>query len=250
VGGNPRAVGALLIDSVRTRPTTAALVDVDDPDLPLALAAIYHKTDVGDVVRLRFRDECARWWRRDATIGAGFAPGRNGAVRQRSLPDIVGPGMRLLMCGLNPSLYAADAGIPFARAGNRFWRAAIAAGITDVPRDPLHALHTSGVGFTDLVKRATVSAAEIDRAEYEAGLARVERLCARLELPVVCMCGLDGWRSVIDRRASPGWQPRTIGGARAYVMPSTSGLNARTPLEELANHLRIAAGLAGTPLTS
>ncbi len=30
----------------------------------------------------------------------------------------------------------------------------------------------------------------------------------------------------------------------AYVMPSTSGLNARTSLAELARHLEAAAGLA------
>ena len=58
------------------------------------------------------------------------------ATRARSLPDTVGPGMRLLVCGLNPSVYSADAGIGFARPGNRFWPAAIAAGIVTVDRDP------------------------------------------------------------------------------------------------------------------
>ena len=49
-------------------------------------------------------------------------------VRARTLPDVVGPGMRLLLCGLNPSLYAADAGVGFARPGNRFWPAALPPG--------------------------------------------------------------------------------------------------------------------------
>ncbi len=50
-------------------------------------------------------------------------------TRTRTLPDTVGPGMRLLVCGLNPSVYAADAGVGFARPGNRFWPAALAAGL-------------------------------------------------------------------------------------------------------------------------
>ena len=37
--------------------------------------------------------------------------------------------MRLFVCGLNPSVYSADAGVGFARPGNRFWPAALAAGI-------------------------------------------------------------------------------------------------------------------------
>ena len=56
--------------------------------------------------------------------------------RARTLPDTVGPDMRLLVCGLNPSVYAADAGAGFARPGNRFWPAALAAGLVSTDRDP------------------------------------------------------------------------------------------------------------------
>jgi hypothetical protein len=37
-----------------------------------------------------------------------------------------------------------------------------------------------------------------------------------------------------------GVQPDTIGGRPAYVMPSTSGLNARTPPSALTAHLAAA----------
>ena len=77
------------------------------------------------------------------------------ATRARTLPDTVGPGMRLLLVGLNPSEYAADAGAGFARPGNRFWPAALAAGLVTRTHDPFHALRVDGVGMTDLVKRAT-----------------------------------------------------------------------------------------------
>ena len=87
----------------------------------------------------------------DVVTGAGFdvastetasgGPGRHEVVRlrahrARTLPDTVGPGMRLLVCGLNPSVYSADAGIGFARPGNRFWPAATASGLVTQAAQP------------------------------------------------------------------------------------------------------------------
>ncbi|HLX88347.1 MAG TPA: uracil-DNA glycosylase family protein, partial [Acidimicrobiales bacterium] len=178
-------------------------------------------------------------WRRDdfedVLTGAGFAPSgltvdndvvRARAMRARTLPDFVGPGLTLLVVGLNPSLYAADAGVGFARPGNRFWPSALAAGLVTRDRDPRHAVLVDGVGMTDLVKRATVGAGELSRAEYRLGLARVERLVRWLAPGAVCMVGLAGWRAAADDAAQPGVQPRTLGERPVYVMPSTSGANA------------------------
>jgi TDG/mug DNA glycosylase family protein len=166
------------------------------------------------------------------------------ARRARTLPDTVGPGMRMLVCGLNPSLYAADVGVGFARPGNRFWPAALAAGIVSADRDPRVAMRVDSIGMTDIVKRATPRADELTRDEYRAGLGRVERLVRWLQPGVVCFVGLAGWRAAVDRRAVAGEQPDGLAGRPVYVMPSTSGLNARVPLDELADHLRAAASLA------
>jgi hypothetical protein len=57
----------------------------------------------------------------------------------------------------------------------------------------------------------------------------------------LCFVGLAGWRAAVDRNASPGWQPREIGGQPAYVMPSTSGLNASAQLPDLIGHFREAS---------
>ncbi len=184
----------------------------------------------------------------DVFAGAGFAdlelsgdtPRFVDGVRARTLPDTVGPGMRLLVCGLNPSLHAADAGVGFVTANNRFWPAAIEAGLASVERDAFHALRHHGLGMTDLVKRATRRADELDRAEYTTGLDRVARLCRRLEPGAVCMVGLAGWRAAVDRKATAGWQDRRLGGRPVYVMPSTSGLNAHSRLPDLVAHLRAA----------
>ncbi|HSH23062.1 MAG TPA: mismatch-specific DNA-glycosylase [Acidimicrobiales bacterium] len=189
----------------------------------------------------------------DVVTGAGFDQLATSADRSalklrlrraRTLPDSVGPGMRLLVCGLNPSQYAADAGVPFARRGNRFWSAALAAGVVSVAYDPEHALRHHGVGMTDLVKRATPGADELTAEEYRRGLARVGRLCAWLSPSAVCFVGLAGWRAAVDRRAGPGLQRAGLSGRPVYVMPSTSGRNAHADPDSLRDDLLAALELS------
>lgn len=187
----------------------------------------------------------------DVVVGAGFSVESTVAgddwvrvrgTRLRTLPDTVGPGMRVLICGLNPSEYSADRGVGFARRSNRFWGAAVEAGLVTRPFDPLHALVAHGVGMTDMVKRATVASRELSRNEYRAGAARVERLVQWLRPRAVCFVGLEGWRAAVNRSAVAGWQPQGFGGVAAYVMPSTSGLNASSSRTALAAHLRAIRG--------
>jgi TDG/mug DNA glycosylase family protein len=184
---------------------------------------------------------------RDVLHGAGFTvEGLEGsgewlsgqARRARTLPDFVGPGMRVLVCGLNPSLVAADAGYGFAGATNRFWPAALASGLVTVARKPPAALARDRVGMTDLVKRATTKASEVGRVEYAEGAARVERLVRWLDPGLVLFVGLEGWRAAVRRGGRPGPQPEGFGGVPAYVMPSTSGRNAATSTAELIAHMR------------
>jgi TDG/mug DNA glycosylase family protein len=190
----------------------------------------------------------------DLVVGAGFSvrdgpsAGRRDSLvvraeRDHTLADSVAPGMRILVCGVNPSPFSADVGVGYARPGNRFWPAALAAGIVTVDRDPVAAL-ADGMGMTDFTKRATRTAAEVTRAEYGSGFARVSRLVEWLVPGAVCFTGLSGWRTVVDRQAVAGVQPIPVGGRPAYVMPSTSGLNARSSLAELADHLQRAWSLA------
>ncbi len=166
------------------------------------------------------------------------------ATRGRTLADTVGPGMRLLVSGLNPSLHAADAGVGYAGPGNRFWPALAEAGLLPpgADRDPWRLLADGGIGMTDLVKRATPKASELTTAEHRAGVARLERLCALLAPAAVVLVGLAGWRAGADRAATAGWQRRRLGPSAVYVMPSTSGLNAGTSRADLVAHLRTAAG--------
>lgn len=222
-------------------------------DVPLALARLHRTTPVGAPIRVAVDPD---GWSRprlvDVLVGGGCTDvtvrrraGRwhGRGTRARTLADTVGPGMRLLVCGLNPSVFAADAGIGFARPGNRFWPAALAAGLVTTDRDPVAALVDHGVGMTDLVKRATPRADALHADEYGEGLDRVDRLLAWLAPGAVVFVGLAGWRAAVDRRAVAGPQGDRHG-VPVYVMPSTSGLNARTTPTELVAHLRAAAELA------
>ena len=234
----------------------ARTVSVDE-QLPMTLARMHWDMPVSSPLTVevdRGDPESEQVDRlRDLVVGAGFAVDdvvvedvsiRLRAKRERTLADTVGPGMRLLVCGLNPSVYAADAGVGYARPGNRFWPAARAAGIVERDRDPVDALAHHGMGMTDLVKRATTGASVLTAAEYRAGSARVERLIRWLRPDAVCFVGLAGWRAAVDPRAAAGEQAAGFGGAPAYVMPSTSGANAHARLDDLADHLRAAAALS------
>ena len=247
-------------------------VHVRSTRLPLALADLHRVLAVGapldiqvlegtyegdalpcDDVGGRFFASWSSEELNDVLSGAGFDVRtievdhdvvRARAERARTLPDFVGPGMRLLVVGLNPSLYAADAGIGYARPGNRFWPCAMAAGLVTRDRDPFHALHVHGVGMTDVVKRGTTQARQVSVAEYNTGMRRIERLARWLVPGAICFVGLSGWRATMDRTAVPGVQSHGIGGRPVYVMPSTSGANARCSPAQLTAHLRAATRLA------
>ena len=216
--------------------------------LPVALARAHGSRIVGEVTAFALPPLEARELE-DLLVGAGFAllaRRRSGdrlrvrARRLRTLPDWVGPRLRVLVCGLNPSLYSADLGVPFARPGNRFWPAALRTGLAEKDRDAAHAL-ACGLGFTDCAKRATRRASDLRSSEYLEGVKRVWRLVERWRPRAVCFVGLDGFRKAVNRRAMPGWIDGGFGGCSAYLMPSTSGLNAHSRLADLVRHLRRAA---------
>ena len=252
-------------------------VHLDRRHTPLALADLHRALAPGAPVELHifegdddfepFSDDdfpgrrFSRWpqnWIAPLMEGAGFTldalerldqPPKAATLiikgrRARTLPDTVGPEMRLLICGLNPSVYAADAGAGFARPGNRFWPAALAAGLVSNDRDPRRALIDHGVGMTDLVKRATPRADALAADEYRHGLNRMEWLVGWLKPAAVCFVGLSGWRAAVDRKAQAGVQPQDLAGVPVYVMPSTSGAAAGYQLPDYVSHLQQAAALA------
>jgi TDG/mug DNA glycosylase family protein len=143
----------------------------------------------------------------------------------------------VLFCGINPGLYTAATGHHFARPGNRFWPALYDAGFTPRRLYPWEQdeLLDLGCGATNLVRRATATAAELEDAELRAGRRRLERKVRRYRPRVVALVGLGAYRVAFDRsRATLGLQPETIAGAALWVLPNTSGLNANHQAADFA----------------
>jgi len=151
--------------------------------------------------------------------------------------DIVRPRLKVLFCGINPSLYSGAVGHHFARPGNRFWRTLHRAGFTRRQLSPFEEreLLQSGLGITNLVSRATAGAAELSERELRAGARRVRRIVRRFRPTVVAFLGVGAFRAAFGRpRATVGPQPERICGARVWVLPNPSGLNAHYQLPALA----------------
>jgi TDG/mug DNA glycosylase family protein len=145
------------------------------------------------------------------------------------LGPILGPGLRVLFVGINPSLRSAEVGHHFARPGNRFWPTLHAAGFT--PRrlrpDEDAELPSYGIGVTNIAFRPTRAAAELNREELRAGATELERVVREHAPRLVAIVGLTAYRTAF-RRPKAGWglQPEPIGGRPVWVLPNPSGLNA------------------------
>src|SRR2546423_11518120 len=84
------------------------------------------------------------------------------AARDLTVPDLIGPRLRVLFVGINPGLYTAAIGHHFGRPGNRFWPALHAGGFTPRVFSPFESIRLLelNLGITNLVKRATAMAHE------------------------------------------------------------------------------------------
>ena len=148
-----------------------------------------------------------------------------------------GAPLRVLFCGINPSLYSAATGWHFARPGNRFWPTLYLSGFTPRQLDPSeqHLLADYGLGITNLVARATAQAAELGAAELHAGGERLAALVADRRPRVLAVAGVTAYRTAFAQphatigaqpHAPIGAQPPTPDAPRVWVLPNPSGLNA------------------------
>jgi TDG/mug DNA glycosylase family protein len=162
------------------------------------------------------------------------------AVR-KSLRDVVRPGLKVVFCGINPSLYSAAAGHHFARPGNRFYGALHRAGFTPRLYFPWEdrSLLKLGCGITNLVDAATARADELSGLELMAGGARLKRRLTRLRPRFLAVLGIGAYRKAFGSpKAAFGLQEETLGRTHVWVLPNPSGLNARFSLADLAELFR------------
>jgi double-stranded uracil-DNA glycosylase len=176
-----------------------------------------------------------------------------------TVPDLVGPGVRLLFVGINPGLWTAATQTHFAHPGNRFYPALHLAGIIDREIDrgvgmdaaDRARLVARGVGITNLVDRATARASELSAEELREGSERLRRRVDEWAPAVVAVAGITAYRTAFAQRdAVPGRQPERLAGAELWVVPNPSGLNAHETIDTLADAYRapaLAAGIIDTP---
>jgi TDG/mug DNA glycosylase family protein len=163
------------------------------------------------------------------------------AAHGRRLRDVIAPDLRVLFCGINPSLYSAAVGHHFARPGNRFWKALHASGFTERLLSPFEdaTLLERGLGVTNVVARATAGAAELSSDELVRGAARLRRKVKRFRPRVVAVLGVDAYRAgFATPGAQVGVQPERIASAIVWVLPNPSGLNAHWQLPALESAFR------------
>jgi TDG/mug DNA glycosylase family protein len=171
------------------------------------------------------------------------------AAAGRTLRDLLAPGLAIVFCGINPSLYSAAVGHHFARPGNRFWPTLHAAGFTPRRFTGFDDRELLGLGFglTNIAPRASVSADELSTDELRAGARALRRKILRHEPRYLAVVGFTAYRLAFDRpKAVGGPQPDSIGATRMWLLPNPSGLNANHLPAELARRfeeLRVAAGV-------
>ena len=176
------------------------------------------------------------------------------AFRDTEVPDLLGPGLRLLFVGINPGLWTAATQTHFASPSNRFYPALYAAGILAEPLSPSDGmtdadrdmLRSRGIGITNIVRRATARADELTKAELRAGAVELTATVRRTKPHVVAILGITAYRTAFDAKAAtPGKQPEPLAGAELWVVPNPSGLNAHETAASLATAYAEVARAAG-----
>jgi len=149
------------------------------------------------------------------------------------LRDILKPGPRILFVGINPSIRSEQMGHHFASPGNPFWRLLFAAQLVpeELTSENDRRMVEFDLAMTNLCARATRSAAELSTAEMIAGRDVLARKIRRVRPRVVAFVGVSIYRRFFGVAQGEGAGPKEeqIFGARVFVLPNPSGLNASYP---------------------
>lgn len=185
------------------------------------------------------------------------------SYRDSTVPDLVGPGLRLLFVGINPGLWTAAVQTHFAHPANRFYPALCAGGVITAPIDPRTGMTSEdraafvarGLGITNLARRATARADELSREELREGARALIDFVIEHQPTVVAMAGITAFRSGFDRpRAAAGRQVDLPAGwpdqVQLWVVPNPSGLNAHESVASLAAAYAEVARAAGISIAT
>jgi TDG/mug DNA glycosylase family protein len=146
-----------------------------------------------------------------------------GVAQAAVLPDVLGPGLRIVFCGTAAGSASARTRAYYAGPGNAFWATLHSIGLTSVRLSPpeFERLPEFGLGLTDICKVLHGSDQEVGSAEFD--IAGLESRIAKAEPTNLAFNGKNAARAALERTVDYGLQSERIGGAAIWVLPSTSG---------------------------
>ena len=158
----------------------------------------------------------------------------------KKVPDIIAPNLKLLFVGINPGLYTAAIGRHFGHPANRFWKALFDSGLSPKLLSPYEneKLLKLGFGITNLVERPTLRANEVTKEELVEGRKILEKKVKKFKPKFIAILGLGAYQIAFNKKAKIGPQEENIAGAKVWVLPNPSGLNASFTPNKLASIFR------------
>lgn len=164
-----------------------------------------------------------------------------------AVPDVLGPGVRVVFCGINPGRASAAAGAHFANPRNDFWRLLHAAGFTPRLFEPQeqHELLSLGIGLTNAARRTTRGSSDLRAADFSGARERLEAIAEELAPHVIAFVGKAAYQGVFRERPEHGLQERKLDETTLFVLPSTSPANAAVPWDERLRWFRALRDFAG-----
>jgi TDG/mug DNA glycosylase family protein len=163
-------------------------------------------------------------------------------VHPGRLPDHLRPRASILFVGINPGLRSAALGHHFAGPSNRFWKLLFDSGLIGEPLTYQEdwRLPEWRLGLTNIIGRSSVGIGDLNAAEYQAGLAALERKVRRYQPRTVAFLGVTIYRMLFPHLC--GSQPLTLGPTRAclagtpvFLLPNPSGRNAHYSYDQMLN---------------
>jgi double-stranded uracil-DNA glycosylase len=183
--------------------------------------------------------------------GAARRAGARPPAAASAVPDVLGPGLRVVFCGINPGFVSDAARAHFANPRNDFWRLLHATGFTSRLYEPSEQFEVlrDGIGLTNAAPRTTRGSGDLRRADFAGAAERLGRLALELGPAWIAFVGKEAYRGAFNERAELGPQERRLGETRLFVLPSTSPANAAVPWDErlrwfsaLAAEVRLESG--------
>jgi double-stranded uracil-DNA glycosylase len=150
--------------------------------------------------------------------------------RVETLEDLLRPGLCAVCVGINPSPVSVEAGHYYQGAlGQRFYRRLRYVGLLDDGHEGFEddAAFASGVGFTDIVKRPTRSAAVVSPVDFEHGQELLEAKLAAHRPGLVIFTFKKAAESLFGSFVGNGFvRGLRLAHSEAFVMPAPYESNA------------------------